>query len=176
MQLEQALEEVRKILFDSLKLIVLELDNAKSNKVIIMQGNINKYIRNGFYSPNSLSGNDFRDYFWLIVKVGNNKYCLSVIYDDINNDSGNFRRQIGKIQFSKIISDDENKIGTANFKDENGNWIFCADNYYNPNIDVDSPNCAVNTANAFLDYLEECGENDVRQPIYRNKEKYDDSL
>ena len=143
----EAQRAMRAILLKSLKEIVDELLTIKPNDCEILRGNRGAYIRNGIVSKCS---NDFMDYYWIKVMVGNNGYCLTMFYDDICP-KGIHRHQNGKIQFRKSANNDD-----IDPPSEDNNYVcsFRPELTDNPEMNLDEKFCANSIAKKFVKYIE----------------------
>ena len=147
MSFEDAQKEVRNILRGSLEKIVKHLLDNYKGEIDILRGNRGKYIRNGILSK---SGNDFRDYFWIKVMVGENGYCLTMFYDDICPVNGSHRHQNGKIQFRK--SKNNNDVNPPS-KENNYICSFRPELTHDPKMKVGKGFNARIVAEAFIEYI-----------------------
>jgi hypothetical protein len=159
--LNDALEVIKGLLVTAQKEIYEELDKSINKNVVkILNGN-NKYGSQGTNIKN-----DYRNYFWIDVRIGDNIYTIGLVYNDVDPANGNPHAQFGRIQFWKWIRYQGNdKIGSPHQKDSTGkHWCFCPENSDDQleKLTIDDDDYAAEAVAAFLDFLEREGEQNVR--------------
>ncbi len=108
--------------------------------------------------------NDYREYYWIKVRTKLSHYWITLFHNDVDENSGNFHTQIGRIQFWKDISYKESRIGTPNRRDSSGQWQFCRGNSYDSGFRIDEAEySAKKVVEKFLEFLEKNGESNVRK-------------
>jgi hypothetical protein len=162
-KLEDLFDDVRKLLATAQKEIYLELEKSINKNVVeILKGN-NKYGSQGKNIKN-----DYRNYFWIDVRIGENTYTIGLVHADVSPVNGNPHAQFGRIQFWKGVrywGNDE--VGSPHQKDSTGKyWCFCSENSDDQleKLTIDDDDYAVKTVAAFLDFLEREGEQNVKKP------------
>lgn len=159
--LDYGFEIVRKRLLKAQKEIFNELENTVNPDVVKTRTGNRPLRKHG----RKTKLNDYRDYYWITVQIGNSTCWITLFYNDIDESSGNFHTQIGRIQFWKNIQFTSKKgIGSPNRKSIDGKWYFCSDNSCDPHIKIDGEGYCVQTvAKKFLEFLEENGEKNIQK-------------
>ena len=101
--LELANSMIHSVLVQEQKKIEKELldeCNLRSKDVVCHQGQNHRYNN---YLQQKRSINDYRNYVWLSVNVNGNTYWITLFYNDVDKNSGNFHTQFGRIQFWKNV-------------------------------------------------------------------------
>lgn len=72
--------------------------------------------------------NDYRNYQWITIRVGDEAYWISMVYNDLDEQTGNTHTQYGRIQFWRGIGHQNGERNEAGpHTKENGVWRFRAD-------------------------------------------------
>lgn len=122
------LQFIRGLLQKSLYISQQELSSILENKKDDIDTK-NLIIKN-VHGILSKTSNDRRDYYWIKVYVDEYEYWLSLFYNELDENTGNFHTQIGRIQFCKNI---KNSTPNQYFViDNKKNWCLNLDNYYQP--------------------------------------------
>ena len=94
--------------------------------------------------------NDYRNYMWISIEIDGKTYWITMFFNDIDENSGNFHTQFGRIQFwsdiklnklgrysphKKVLLTDKTSTGNV----ENEKWIFNIENSEDPRLWIDSP-------------------------------------
>ena len=97
----------------------------------------NMYIENDL-----LSINDYRNYLWICVKNGEQRHWLTLFFNDVDEKSGNFHTQFGRIQFWRNVdSVTKGRYGVNRKCEENSAcWVLDKGNMKDPHRWVDAPN------------------------------------
>ena len=103
--------------------------------------------------------NDYRAYQWIEVRIEGREYWITVVYNDLDFNSGNFHSQYGRVQFWKDIR----KIGHVSTPNDkiNGWWRPRMDHQWRklpPTFIWKDDFSAVRVAELFGEFLAECGE------------------
>lgn len=149
--LDDGFEIIRKRLANAQKDIFLTLKNATAPKPLTILHKKGTYGSHGIKTKK----NDYRDYFWIRVKYDNSIYWITLFYNDVDEKSGNFHTQLGRIQFWKNIKGIEKGIGTPNRKDLEGHWYLCPENGSKFNLRIDDATYSAQAVvDKFLAFLE----------------------
>ena len=84
---------------------------------------------------------DYRNYMWICVIYHEKRYWLTLFYNDVDEKSGNFHTQFGRIQFWKNIERNLNRrygINKQSDKDKTL-WHYNKKDMYDPFVWIDSP-------------------------------------
>jgi len=159
--LDYGLEIVRKRLLSAQKEIFSQLESMVNPDTVKIRNENRPLRKHGIKTKK----NDYRDYYWITVYVGSSTYWITLFYNDLDEKSGNFHTQTGRIQFWKNIQFTSKKgIGSPNRKDIDGKWYFCSENSQDPNQRIDSEGYSAQiVAERFLDFLETNGERNIRK-------------
>lgn len=103
--------------------------------------------------------NDYRAYQWIEVRIEGREYWITVVYNDLDFNSGNFHSQYGRVQFWKDIR----KIGHVSTPNDkiNGWWRPRMDHQWRklpPTFVWKDDFSATRVAELFGEFLAECGE------------------
>ena len=103
--------------------------------------------------------NDYRAYQWIEVRIEGREYWITVVFNDLDFNSGNFHSQYGRVQFWKDIR----KIGHVSTPNDkiNGWWRPRMDHQWRklpPTFIWKDDFSAVRVAELFGEFLAECGE------------------
>lgn len=73
--------------------------------------------------------NDYRNYQWITIRVGDATYWISMVYNDLDESTGNTHTQYGRIQFWRDINKENGPRNEAgpHTKGTDGFWRFRAD-------------------------------------------------
>lgn len=119
----------------------------KCNTLQLRQGCKNAYV-------------DYSDYFWITITGAHSTYRITLFYTDANTENGNFRTQLGKIQFWKDIHyTDEDSIGSPNYKSPDGHWSLYSENSHDPHLKIgENGYSAQAVIDKFMAFLKENNE------------------
>ena len=103
--------------------------------------------------------NDYRAYQWIEVRIEGREYWITVVYNDLDFNSGNFHSQYGRVQFWKDIR----KIGHVSTPNDKigGWWRPRMDHQWRklpPTFIWKEDFSAARVAELFGEFLAECGE------------------
>lgn len=103
---------------------------------------------------------DYSAYFWITIAGAHSTYRITLFYTDANTENGNFRTQLGKIQFWKDIHyTDEDSIGSPNYKSPDGHWSLYSENSHDPHLKIDENDYSAQAViDKFMAFLKENNE------------------
>ena len=73
--------------------------------------------------------NDYRNYQWITIRIGEQAYWISMVYNDLDESTGNTHTQYGRIQFWRDINKENgpNNEAGPHTKGADGFWRFRTD-------------------------------------------------
>ena len=95
--------------------ILIKLLRERVDSAVKVRAGFGSNSRSNIYLENDmLSMNDYRNYLWICVKKGNERHWLTLFYNDVDEKSGNFHTQFGRIQFWKDVVHNYNATEIVN--------------------------------------------------------------
>ena len=145
---DASLETVREICHDTVSVILAELCRLYPG-IVARQ------------SQGRSKRNDYRNYQWISVKIGEAEYLVTIHHNNIDLRTGNPHTQLGRVQFWKCAGPNG-----PHTRDAYGVWRFRYDNAWSkmPRIRVwDEDYSSTRVAELFGDFLRDCGEGEAVQ-------------
>ncbi len=141
-----SLETVREVCRDTLSVILSELKRLYPGISARQSQGRSKH-------------NDYRNYQWISVKIGDSEYLVTIHHNNIDLRTGNPHTQYGRVQFWKCAGPNG-----PHTRDAYGVWRFRYDNAWNglPRLRVwDDDYSSTRVAELFGEFLRVCGEEDA---------------
>lgn len=158
--IEDAFGFIREEFAKEQKRIGCELNERANGAIVKVERGNCKYGSRGVKTKK----NDYRDFYWLSIRIQSRMYWITLFYNDVDSKSGNFHTQIGRIQFWKNIRCWEVGIGTPHRKTENKHWYFCGENSFDPKLRIGTETYSAElVVEKFLAFLEKNGETNIRK-------------
>ena len=143
--LEKANAIICSILTQEKKRIFNELRKRSEFQTAKITEHSGRNHHENIYVEQNQSINDYRNYQWIKIHIGNEIFWITLFYNDIDNKSGNIHTQFGRIQFWKGVTK-EGKKGRysphhkVEYTDpQKTYWRFCGENAKDPQMWIDSP-------------------------------------
>ena len=115
--------------------------------------------RSNIYLENkNRSVNDYRNYLWISVRIEDERHWLTLFYNDIDENAGNFHTQFGRLQFWRNVTQTDNKRFGLFKKASSGEggWYLNKNDIHDPHIWIDSPDYdAEEVVNSFINFINE---------------------
>lgn len=154
--LEYANLLIHAVLIKEQKRLIKLLRERVGPEVKVQAGFGSNSHSNIYLENDKLSMNDYRNYLWICIKNGEDRHWLTLFYNDVDEKSGNFHTQFGRIQFWKHVEQNNHLRNGINKKCQMNPtcWVLDEQNMKDPHMWIDSPKYdAKDIANDFLRYV-----------------------